>query len=226
MPMRDGGKMNVKDNSLNYWEEFWNKEYERSDIKIDSWLDEFEGIIDKCGVPILDLGSGWGNDAIYLINKGKKVISCDQSINAINNIKKNIPEIYDVKCFNMLDGIPFQDDSFELIIADMCLHYFKERDMFKIIDELKRILVNDGHIIFRVNSINDVNYGAGKGKEIEHHLYETENKLLKRFFDEEDVRFFFKDFAIEYLKEEDMTRYKMDKKIYTVCVKKLILCSR
>ena len=208
-----------RDNSLNYWEEFWDKEYERSNIKIDAWLDKFQNIIDKCESPVLDLGSGWGNDAIYLINKDKKVISCDQSVNAINNIKKNIPEIYDTKCFNMLDGIPFQDNSFDLIIADMCLHYFKEKDMFRILDELKRVLVKDGHIILRVNSMNDVNYGAGKGKEIEHHLYETENKLLKRFFDEKDIRFYFRDFEIEYLKEEAMTRYKMEKKIYTVCVK-------
>lgn len=72
----------------------------------------------------------------------------------------------------------------------------------------------------QVNSINDVNHGAGQGNEIEHHLYETSDKRLKRFFDEKDIRFFFKDFDIEYLNEEIMTRYKLEKRLYRVCVKK------
>lgn len=62
--------------------------YERDNIKYDDWLEQFNDIIDKCNTPILDLGCGSGNDTLYLINKGKRVISCDQSINAINNIKK------------------------------------------------------------------------------------------------------------------------------------------
>ena len=116
--------------------------------------------------------------------------------------------------------MPFDSDSFELIIADLCLHYFKKEDTVKLLNEIKRILVSGGHLIFRVNSINDVNHGAGQGNEIEHHLYETSDKRYKRFFDEDDIRFFFKDFDIEYLNEEIMTRYKLEKRLFRVCVKK------
>ena len=157
---------------------------------------------------------------MYLINKNKQVISCDQSSNAINNIKKNFPEVYDTKCFNMLDGMPFDNNSFELIIADLCLHYFKEKDTFELLNEIRRILTVGGRLIFRVNSVNDVNHGAGQGNGIEHHLYETSDKRLKRFFDEKDIKFFFKDFDIEYLNEEIMTRYKLEKRLYRVCVRK------
>ena len=208
-----------QENSLLYWENLHQK-YNREDIKIDNWLDKFLEIINKCSTPILDLGCGSGNDTLYLINKGKKVISCDQSNNAINNIKKNFPEVYDTKCFDMLDGMPFEDNSFEVIIADLCLHYFKEEDTFKIIRELKRILSDNDYLIFRVNSINDTNHGAGEGIEIERHLYETSDKRLKRFFDEEDIKCFFKDFDIEYLNEEIMTRYKLEKRLYRCLVKK------
>lgn len=210
---------NEINNSLQYWDNL-HKEYNRDDIKMDDWLEYFNDIIISCKTPILDLGCGSGNDTLYLINKGKEVISCDQSSNAINNIIKNFPEIYDTKCFNMLDGMPFNDNSFELIIADLCLHYFKENDTLKILEEIRRILVSGGHLIFRVNSINDINHGAGKGTEIEHHLYETDDKRLKRFFDETDIRNFFKDFEIEYLNEEIMTRYKLEKRLYRVCVRK------
>jgi hypothetical protein len=70
-----------------------------------------------------------------------------------------------------------------------------------------------------VNSVNDVNHGAGRGIEIEPHLYETESGTIKRYFDEADIKRFFKDYDIEYLNEESMGRYKLEKKLYVVCVR-------
>lgn len=72
-------KFNEKENSLEYWDNIHSK-YERNEIKLDDWLDKFETIIDSCSTPILDLGCGSGNDTLYLINKNKQVISCDQLI--------------------------------------------------------------------------------------------------------------------------------------------------
>lgn len=107
---------------------YWNKiheNYERNNIKADNWLDRFETIISNCQGAVLDLGCGSGNDTLYFIEKGKRVIACDQSINAIKNIQKNFPEVLEAKCFNMLDGLAFEDDSFEIVCADLCLHYFR-----------------------------------------------------------------------------------------------------
>ena len=206
-------------NSIEYWNRI-HKKYDREDIKYDDWLDSFLDIIEKCETPILDLGCGSGNNTLYLINHNKRVIACDLSENAITSIKKNFPEIVDAKYFNMLDGIPYQDNSFDIVIADLSLHYFKKEDTIRLIADLKRILKQDGHIILRVNSINDINHGAGQGLEVEKHLYETDDGRLKRFFDEDDIRSFFKDFNIEYLNEEVMTRYKLEKRLYKVCVRK------
>ncbi len=205
--------------SLEYWDNV-HKEYDRATIKVDDWLEKFDDIIMGTQKPILDLGCGGGNDTLYLISKGKQVISCDQSPSAINNIRKNFPEVYDAKCFNMLDGLPFEDEAFDVVIADLCLHYFLKTDTEKILNDIRRILTPGGHLILRVNSINDVLHGAGQGPEIEHHVFEMEGKTIKRFFNEEDIRSFFKDFTIEYLKEEIMTRYKLEKRLYRVCVKK------
>ncbi len=205
--------------SLEYWDNV-HKEYDRATIKVDDWLEKFDDIIMGTQKPILDLGCGGGNDTLYLISKGKQVISCDQSPSAINNIRKNFPEVYDAKCFNMLDGLPFEDEAFDVVIADLCLHYFLKSDTEKILNDIRRILTPGGQLILRVNSINDVLHGAGQGPEIEHHVFEMEGKTIKRFFNEEDIRSFFKDFTIEYLKEEIMTRYKLEKRLYRVCVKK------
>lgn len=46
-----------------------------------------------------------------------------------------------------------------------------------ILNEIRRILVPGGHLLARVNSINDVNHGAGQGTEVEHHLYRTEDGI-------------------------------------------------
>ena len=208
-----------REKSYDYWNNI-HKEYNRSDIVFDDWLEKFDDLIMRTPKPILDLGCGSGNDTLYLISKGKDVISCDQSENAIQNIIKNFPEVKEAKCFNMLDGLPFEKESFDVIIADLCLHYFSEADTKAILSEINRILTPRGHLIFRVNSINDVNHGAGKGLEIEPHLFELESKEIKRFFDEEDIRYFFQDFEIEFLNEEIMTRYQKPKPLYRVCVTK------
>ena len=208
-----------RSNSLQYWDAI-HERFAENTITTDDWLDIFDEIILRTQRPVLDLGCGGGNNTKYLIAKGKQVIPCDQSPKAIDIITKNFPEIKDVRCFNMLDGFPFEDRSFDVVIADLCLHYFTRTDTDLILSELRRILVPGGHLLFRVNSVNDVNHGAGQGKEIEHHLYETDSGTLKRFFDEDDISLFFRDYKIEYLNEEIMSRYKLKKKVFRGCVRK------
>ena len=206
-------------NSLDFWNDI-HKEYDRETIIVDDWLERFDTVIENTQKPILDLGCGGGNDTLYLITKGKQVISCDQSENAIRNIIKNFPEVKEARCFNMLDGIPFEDNSFDVVIADLCLHYFNDEDTKRIISDIHRILTPGGHLFLRVNSINDVNHGAGQGVELEHHVFESEGNTIKRFFDEDDIRYYFRDFTIEFLNEEIMTRYTIEKRLYRVCVRK------
>ena len=110
--------------------EFWNNIYiscERSKIKYDNWLDLFQEIIKNCQTPIIDLGCGIGNDTLYLIEKGKKVIPCDYSISAVKNIKNNFPEIEKAERFDMAKGLPFEDNFTDLVICDLSLHYFTEK---------------------------------------------------------------------------------------------------
>ena len=200
---------------------YWNNihvNYDRNNIKVDDWLDRFEPIVTNCKSLVLDLGCGSGNDTLYFVEKGKKVIACDQSMNAIKNIQKNFPEVLEARCFNMLDGFAFEDDSFEIVCADLCLHYFKEADTCRILNEIRRILIPGGHLFVRVNSVKDVNHGAGQGIEIEPHLYRTEDGMLKRFFDEEDVRRLFSDFDILFCEEQKMLRYSSEKIVFCVCL--------
>lgn len=172
-----------------------------------------------CSTPIIDLGCGSGNDTKYLIEKGKNVIPCDYSEKAIENIRKNFPEIEKTEYFDMTKGLPFTENFTDIIISDLSLHYFSEQTTHKIIEDMQRVLKPNGLLIFRVNSINDINHGAGEGIEIEHHFFKTEDGRTKRFFDREDIQKFFDRWDILYMKQETMNRYEKTKELWRCVVK-------
>lgn len=211
-----------KQDAIEKANERWNNihsHYEREKIRYDDWLDLFDRAIKNCKTPIIDLGCGSGNDTLYLIEKGKNVIPCDYSKNAIENIKRNFPEVERTENFDMSKGLPFEDNFTNIIIADLSLHYFSEEKTFEILEEIKRVLKPNGLLLFRVNSVKDVNHGAGEGKEIETHLYETEDGRQKRFFDEQDIKKFFDEWENLYMHEEIMGRYGMEKVLWRCAVK-------
>ena len=201
--------------NLEYWDEL-HKNYERDKIEIDDWMWVFDKTIKESRGPAIDLGCGSGNDTLYLLNKGKDVFACDGSMNAVLNMRKNFPEIEGAICFDMLSVFPFGNNTTDLVVADLCLHYFTKEDTIKILKEIRRVLVNKGHLLLRVNSMNDINHGAGQGIEIEQHLYMTEDGRYKRFFDTKDIYEMFNIFDIKYVREETMKRYKLEKKTYVV----------
>lgn len=211
--------MDERECSLKYWDER-HSFYEKDKIKVDDWLDVFADIIDKCESPVLDLGCGSGNDTFYFLNKGKNVVSCDQSPNAIENIKRNFPNVLETRCFNFLDGFDFPEKNFEIVCADLCLHYFRLEDTRYIIEEIKKIMTDDGYLFLRVNSVKDILHGAGQGKEIEKHLYKLEDGTIKRFFDKDDIDNIFSDFDIIFCEEQPMNRYALKKIVYSVGLRK------
>ena len=172
-------------------------------IIYDNWLDKFKNYIEKVDTPIIDLGCGIGNDTLYLINKNKKVISVDFSEKALQILKKNIPAAQTVK-MDIENNYKLKQNSVDLIIANLSLHYFNEEKMFDIIDKIRDTLKTDGILIFRVNSINDSNYGSNSEFEIENHYYKFLD-INKRFFDVDDIKYFFKGWDILYCKEEEIT---------------------
>ncbi len=208
----------IQKNSYEYWNNKFNIRT-RDEIITDDWLDMFSKEINSCTTPIIDLGCGGGNNTLYLINKGKKVIPCDLTDAAIKQVKMNFPEIIRAEQFDMLDGMPFPDGFTDIVVADLCLHYFTTEATFVILNEIKRILKPGGLLFARVNSVNDVNHGAGKGFQKERHLYVTDDNRYKRFFDEQDIAFFFNEWNKVYVNEERMTRYKEEKILWRIAMR-------
>lgn len=207
---------------VDVWNNLHKKFVQNNASKYDNWLDEFESIIMNDETEIIDLGCGvTGNVTLYLLEKGKKVISCDFAEEALNAIKM-IKDSKTLK-FDMLDEFPFEDNSTNLIIADLSLHYFREKDTIRIISEIKRILRPNGYLLFRLNSTNSTEYKEiieNSEKEIEPHLFFYQN-MEKRFFDRNDINKFFRDFKIICMREENMTRWCSDKIIWKCAVQNI-----
>lgn len=97
-------------------------------------------------------------------------MSCDFSNEALKSIKENIPTSK-TKYLDMLETFPFANESYSLVIADLSLHYFDNDATIQIMSEIKRILKENGILLARVASVNDFNFGAGIGEQLEKNFY-------------------------------------------------------
>jgi SAM-dependent methyltransferase len=207
---------------MNTQKNYWNKIYESlgdRKIQYDLWLDKYEDMLIKSkDIPVIDLGCGFGNDTLYLKERGYEVVSCDFSEEALGRLSNFIDNLT-VKCFDMKDGLPFEDNFAKIIISDLSLHYFSWRDTQKILEEIDRVLMSDGVLLCRVNSTKDVNYGAGQGIKIEEYYYDIDGNL-KRFFNEEQLRELFKAWNVKYINECEINRYKNRKTLWEIAIEK------
>ena len=205
------------------FEEYWNKNYKQllqtgKRPSYDNWLEKYLDLIKQTKSMILDLGCGMGNDTLYLTEKGFKVISCDYSKEALNSVKKLIPNA-STKLVDISKKLPFKDNEFKIIIADLSLHYFDNETTIEIMEEIKRILKKGGYLFARVNSVNDINHGAGQGKKLEENYYFVEG-YNKRFFSLDDVNKYFSIIGKVEANEAEMIRYVKPKKLIEIKVEK------
>jgi SAM-dependent methyltransferase len=185
----------------------------------DRWLDRYESILQQSrDFPIIDLGCGYGNDTLFLHERGYHVVSCDLSGEALKRLTVFIDKPV-TKHFDMLNGLPFKKDSAKLIIADLSLHYFPWEDTKRVVNDIGRVLINSGYLLCRVNSVRDTNHGAGQGRLIEKNYFEVQGRL-KRFFDRDCLEELFKDWSIENMTEAPLYRYGKEKILWEIAVKR------
>lgn len=170
-------------------EQFWDDYYKsHTSNMFNFWLKNYVGLFSKNG-KILELGCGNGDLSIALNKKGFDVTACDLSSIALSNIKKKCPNL-NVKQLNISLKMPFDDNMFDVVIADLSLHYFNFDTTIKITNELYRILKAGGQLIVRVNSIKEFKQGVGVVR-IEENFYCFQDGYYKRFFTQNDVLTFF-----------------------------------
>ena len=196
------------------WNEIHKKNTER-ELKVDGWLMKWLPYWSKQS-KILELGCGLGNNIEVLQENGFNALATDLSEVALSSIKKRFPLI-ETKVLDLTQPFPFEDNSFDIIIAALCLHYFSEKKTFEIMNEIKRVLKPNGKLYARVNSTQDTNHGAGLGKKLGKNFYYVEG-YNKRFFDDGEVRKYFSVIGEPNFYSATMKRYDREKELYEIKV--------
>ena len=213
---------NMREGAINHHYGNWDEIYRSmGNIKpeYDRWLEKYAGILQNSGdIPIIDLGSGYGNDTLFLSERGFKVISCDLSMEALKRLSHFIDQPV-VRHFDMLTGLPFENGSAKVIIANLSIHYFPWKDTEMIMDEIRRVLDEGGYLLCRVNSTKNMPCYGGDGVEIEEGYY-TLNGRNKRFFGRHHLERLFKAWEICHIEEYFFERFGSEKVVWDVAVKK------
>lgn len=211
------GRGNYSSKALGMWDG-WSRGRRGTPV-YDSWLDDYkEELKGHKDSRILDLGCGIGANTQYLTERGYRVLAADYSKEALKNIDQFIPES-ETKYVDMEKTLPFEDETFYIIIADISLHYFDRNATLRLMDEIRRILKPGGILLARVSSIHDTYYGAGAGREMEPRFYDH-GSYAQRYFNETDVKEYFGRIGSVSFSEIAMTRneayYRHPKMLYQV----------
>lgn len=141
--------------------------YSTNKIGFANWI--FSNYRVEDGMKILELGCGTGSmwkGREDLIKRSSKIILSDFSEGMVEQSKNTIGE-YDNVDYMVIDiqNIPFEDDSFDIVIANMMLYHVPDID--KGLSEVRRVLKDGGNF-----------YAATYG---EHGIMEHVAKLLGRY---------------------------------------------
>jgi SAM-dependent methyltransferase len=104
---------------------------------------------------VLDLGCGEGRNIRLLCENGFDVTAFDQSIHALNIVKK-LYHLDDKQliCSNVSTGMKkLNNNYYDLVICWGLMHYITKPEF--ILSEIKRVLKNGSRAIFSFNSKND-----------------------------------------------------------------------
>lgn len=197
-----------------YWDVYYSQMNEEDIDPYDGWLFKYADYFRSCK-KVLDLGCGAGTNIDALLEMCDNVYVADISAPALKLIDKKYNR-YNQKVhicnFDMKNIFPYNNQVFDVVVADLSLHYFNDTDTEHIVHEIKRILQPCGVLIARVHSIKNLKYGNHPGQDNTSYFMYTEG-FQRRYFTIEHLRMLFNDWDITEISEHTVFRYAKDKEI-------------
>ena len=182
-------------------------------------LKKYENIIINNNYKIiLDLGWGIGQYTNYFIEKEYDVVATDISKKALDYLSNKNPKIKTV-LQDMTDKFKFNDNEFDIVFANLSIHFFNEEDTQKLLNEIHRILKPNGLFIGSVNSTSAYEFIKDHVTEIEKNYYASNGRNV-RLFDEPQFEKYFNKFAKVVLNEVVETRFNHSKNMWEFIYRK------
>lgn len=167
----------------------------------------------KQKVNVLDLGCGGGNNTKFLLEQGHKVYAVDGSKTSLDLTKVLCENHSNLICLhNGFKNLEIKDNIIEYIIDRQSLGHNSREDIEKIIEELYRVLKNDGKMISFLFSdghkslINDKFIGKNKYYKFETGPFSKSGYVY--FTNQEEIEDLFKKFQIIDIKKINMKSLK------------------
>ena len=139
-----------------YWDNYYAGKDTQSIDKNDGWLEKYRHIF-QYDSSVLDLGCGAGSNIDTLLKMSKYVSAADFSAPALDLLSQKYSSgTISTYCFDMREKFPFADECFDIIVADLSIHYFNTKETHYILSEINRILKARGTLLSRVHSTKNM----------------------------------------------------------------------
>ena len=154
---------------------------------LDRWLPE---VVAAAGAdPVFEIGCGNGADTATLAGAGLRVIAIDLSDDAVRTTRRKVPSAQ-VERQDVRAPFPAGAAGLGAVVASLSLHYFPWDETQRLVARIHAVLRPGGLLLCRLNSTEDLHFGARGHPPIEPGLFLIDG-APKRFFDEAAVRALF-----------------------------------
>lgn len=162
---------------------------------------------------VLELGAGHGQDSLFFAKRGYEVVSTDiETTSLALNVSKQDCNVR-VMDVNLLEPLPFDNSSFDVVYAHLSLHYFELEKTYEIMNEISRILKPGGVIAFLTNSTSDPEYNTGLM--LEPDFFQV-GKATKRYLSVDSARKLTRDFQANLVDDMGQTYKDQAKGIHNL----------
>ena len=202
----------------------WNASYTAKGTQWRGYFDlaSYSDILLMDGL-VLELGSGDGNTASQLVKTAENLVCLDIAPSAFQVLPMSELEVD--KTIGDARKMPFQDGLFRSIFCRHVLTHAIPGDSEAILKEVARVLAPDGVILIEVFTPMDMR--CGKGEEISPNTFLRKDKLIWRFYTEEEILSQLKDAGLYVIKSEllakevlyDGTTYARESRVIVASLK-------